>query len=172
MVGAMQEPAQNESFRTNWVSERLRQSEAVHVEHGDDRDSPAAGAWVTETGSRLFSAFSNSSTLRIRPPTYVPVGCQDSLAIVVVEKIHSCSRISLTQGRPSCSNFFTNLSSTRFSTFKERIFSLRKKRYRESVCYERSHHVADGSDASPTMRVDPSKSAYRRRLQTTASGED
>jgi len=30
----------------------------------------------------------------------------------------------------------------------------------------------DGSDASPTMRVGPSKSAYRRRLQTTASGVD
>jgi len=42
----------------------------------------------------------------------------------------------------------------------------------ESVCYERNHLCKDGRDASPTMRVGPSKSAYRRRFQTSASGVD
>ncbi len=37
-------------------------------------------------GSRLLSAFSNFPAFRIRPPSYVPVGCQDSFAIIVVEK--------------------------------------------------------------------------------------
>jgi hypothetical protein len=48
----------------------------------------------------------------------------------------------------------------------------KQKMYRGSVCYECNHLWRDGSDASPTMRVGPSKSAYRRRLQAVASGVD
>lgn len=41
--------------------------------------------------------------------------------------------------------------------------------HRESVCYEPDRCEKDGSDASLTMRVGPSKSVYRGRLQTTTS---
>jgi len=47
-----------------------------------------------------------------------------------------------------------------------------QKKGRESVCYERNYRSSDGSGALLMMRVGPSKSACRRRFQTTASGVD
>jgi hypothetical protein len=58
----------------------------------DARVRPALVKTVLQLGLRLLSAFSNSSTFRIRPPTYVPVERQDSFAIVVVEKNFAASK--------------------------------------------------------------------------------
>ena len=45
----------------------------------------------------------------------------------------------------------------------------RSIKYEEVVCYERNRCVLDGSGALPKMRVGPSKSACRSRLQTATS---
>jgi len=52
-----------------------------------------------------------------------------------------------------------------FGLSKMIFWDMGNKRGRESVCYECSHCTSDGSSASPTMRVGPSKSA--RRAQTS-----
>jgi hypothetical protein len=46
------------------------------------------------------------------------------------------------------------------------------KRDREAVCYKRDYRGSDGGGALFMMRVGPSRSACRRRLQTVASGGD
>ena len=48
----------------------------------------------------------------------------------------------------------------------------RRKRYRESVCYERHYRRSGSGGALTMMRGGPSESACRRRLQTAASGVD
>ncbi|MBK6335592.1 MAG: hypothetical protein IPF60_07415 [Betaproteobacteria bacterium] len=45
----------------------------------------------------------------------------------------------------------------------------RWRKYREAVCCERDRCCIGGSDASPKMRVGPSKPACKSRLQTASS---
>jgi putative transposase len=53
------------------------------------------------------------------------------------------------------------------NVFIERLW--RSVKYEEVVCYERDRRGTGGSDASPKMRVGPSKSACKSRLQTASS---
>jgi transposase InsO family protein len=55
----------------------------------------------------------------------------------------------------------------RDNVFVERLW--RSVKYEEVVCYERDRCSLGGSDASPKMRVGPSKSACKSRLQTASS---
>ncbi len=57
--------------------------------------------------------------------------------------------------------------SWRDNVFVERLW--RSIKYEEVVCYERNRCGLDGSGALPKMRVGPSESACRSRLQTTTS---
>ena len=55
----------------------------------------------------------------------------------------------------------------RDNIFVERLW--RSVKYEEVVCYERNRCNLDGSGALPKMRVGPSESACRSRLQTATS---